>query len=122
MTGRTVKVLTRDATQEQAERFPTPVPGLVIIADLEQEGAWAVTHARSGAALARRLPDPELALHVAIKLGGIADWTLSGVTLRADRAVRVAWEAVMHQTGASLYVMALSERPDSAIATAEGAA
>ena len=60
---------------------PTPVPGLVINEDPQWAGTWNITHASSGAAVAMMFPDPEAALHVASRLGGVCDWTMTAAEL-----------------------------------------
>jgi hypothetical protein len=69
---------------------PAPAPGLVIHAGLADDpGSWVVAHAASGAMILR-LPDPEAALHAALCLGGLADWTLPGTALRGLPGLQAA--------------------------------
>lgn len=65
----------------EVDVFPTPVPGLVIYAGLHtQEGKWIVGHSATGGCVLV-LPDPEAALHAAIRLGELADWRQPGAAL-----------------------------------------
>lgn len=95
MTGRTVRIIAaqRGGPQE-IEAFPTPVPGLVIAEDAERPGRWIVTHEQSGTCVAD-LPDPEGALHIAVKLGPLGDWTRSATDLKRDAVLMAAWEEFM---------------------------
>ena len=70
----------------ETEAGPTPVPGLCVLEDPEVRGIWNVCHITSGAAVAK-VNDPEGALHIAIKLGPVCDWTMPGIALRKNRAI-----------------------------------
>ena len=64
---------------------PTPVPGLVVNEDPRLSGCWNITHAPSGAAVACKFDSPEHALHVAIKLADVCDWTMSSEEIAGAR-------------------------------------
>lgn len=94
--------------------WPTPVPGLVVNRDLA--GHWAITHAPSGAAIAFA-PGPEEALHAAILLGPVTDWTRSGTSLSADAEVMAARNAIMKEHQISFGIAEVV--PRSLLAAAE---
>lgn len=102
-----------------AEVFPTPVPGLVIVADPWVPGTFNVVHARSRCGAAHGLPDPELALHVAIELGKVIDWTVPAVVIRRSKGCRQRWRRVIRATGAAAYFDDRGSVPDAALVTAE---
>jgi hypothetical protein len=77
---------------------PTPVPGLVVAEIPRNAPRWAVIHEPSGLGVARA-DDPELALAVAIALGGILDWTQPASTLRAHPAIERAKDAALRAGG-----------------------
>ena len=86
------------------EAAPTPTPGLVVNKAPVGDDQWNVTHLASGCTVAVA-GDPELALHLAIRLGPVCDWTQGGATLRTPgnekRAKRVLREAgAVTRTGA----------------------
>lgn len=102
MSGGRVTIWTRSSGPVEVECFPTPVPGLVINESPFGDG-WSVTHRRSGAALLLGLPDPEQALHLAIALADVTDWTADGKALREDRAVRKRWWSALNDLEALSY-------------------
>jgi len=99
MTGQIIRIFAGTGERKSAIAYPTPVPGLVINRDPFDSGLFNVTHAGSGSAVAASIPDPELALHIAMKLAAVADWTLPATTLRQSRPVRRGWERVLDEVG-----------------------
>lgn len=112
-----VTVLTARDGAVEVECFPTPVPGLVINKALYQDG-WNITHRRSGGALLIAIPGPEQALHLAIAMGGVTDWTASGLELRSDPATEERWERVVKAEGAQEYATFGGRIPDAQLAGA----
>ena len=94
-----IKIFAGTGERKAAIAYPTPVPGLVINRDPADSGLFNVTHAGSGSAVAASIPDPELALDIAMKLVVVADWTLPATTLRQSRTVRRGWERVLDEVG-----------------------
>ena len=94
-----VKILAPYASGPREEwAAPTPTPGLVITEDSDRPGHWIITHQGCGAGVAD-LPDPETALHVAVKLGEVGDWTRTSQEIRADEPFVAAWRAFMDDSG-----------------------
>lgn len=114
MSAAAVEIFTVKRGRISVECFPTPVPGLVINRDPDAAGTFNVTHARSGAAVAH-VPDPEFALHVAIKLGELTDWTRSGIELRRSKKVTRACKRVLRETGAAAYGAGAVPTPTAAL-------
>lgn len=80
---------------------PTPVPGLVVNEDPRLSGTWNITHAASGAAVACKFDSPEHALHVALKLAGVCDWTMSREEITEARYdLRERWAQALEDAGA----------------------
>jgi hypothetical protein len=75
------------------------VPGLVV--SVRHSGGWAITHVRSGCAVAY-FPDadPELVLAAARDIAPLADWTRPGPGLAADAGLEAAVKAALYPLGA----------------------
>jgi hypothetical protein len=94
---RIIRIWYRDALTA-AKGAPTPVPGLYVSENPSVPGEWNITHLASGGAIATRFKDPEHALHIAVKLGPLCDWTIPGVTLRArDDVRRRVWQLLAEE-------------------------
>ena len=94
-----VKILAPYASGPREEwAAPTPTPGLVITEDSDRRGHWIITHQGCGAGVAD-LPDPESALHIAVRLGELGDWTRPSDEIRRDEAFVAAWRAFMEDNG-----------------------
>ena len=99
MSGQIIRIFVGDVERESAIAYPTPVPGLVINRDPSHSEFFNITHAGSGTAVATMIPDSELALHVAMKLAPVADWTRPATELRRSRSVRLERARVLHEIG-----------------------
>ena len=99
MSGQIISIFAGDVERKSAVAYPTPVPGLVINRDPSHSEFFNVTHAGSGTAIATMIPDPELALHIAMELAPVADWTLPATELRRSRSVRNERARVLHEIG-----------------------
>lgn len=118
MTGLTVTVWLPPGTRVEVPASPTPVPGLVVNQDA-RPGRWVVTHAGSGAAIFK-LPDPEAALHAAIRLGELADWTLPASLMRDLPGLEPRVIALGRELDCwALTVATSSSVPDDELAEAE---
>ena len=94
-----VKIIAPYASGPREEwAAPTPTPGLVITEDSDRRGHWIITHQGCGAGVAD-LPDPESALHIAVRLGELGDWTRCSQDILADEAFVAAWRAFMEDNG-----------------------
>src|ERR1700735_3647326 len=92
-------VWTDDGGREVVRAAPTPVPGLVIVAD-EPDAPydWCVIHAASGLSVAKAR-DPEHALAVAMAMKDVCDWTLPASALRDDLPGMERYEAGIESSG-----------------------
>jgi hypothetical protein len=79
---------------------PSPVPGLVINENPGTSGGWNITHLASGACVAGRFEDPEHALRIAVELGPVCDWTISGAELIKLPGGRREWLRALARAGA----------------------